>query len=209
MIEPGPILGVVLAGGAGRRIGGGKAWRNLAGHPLIGHVIDRIAPQVAAMAISGPADDAKLASIGLTVLADAIPGAGPLGGIVAALEAAPAILPKCWAVLIAPGDCPFLPGDLVPRLACDVAAGAPLTHAVSNGQRHPTVSLWSPALAPALAHLVRTNGIRRVGEAVRCLGGVAVSFDAQPFDRFFNVNSADDLAQAEAMHRVLASHGRY
>lgn len=200
------VLGVVLAGGAGRRIGGGKAWRRLAGRPLIQHAIDRIGPQVGALALSGSADDPKLAALGLPLLADTIPKIGPLAGISAALNSATALLPGCRAVLIVPVDCPFLPDDLAGRLADRMAAaGATLAYAVSGERAHPAVSLWSPTLATGLAGLVREEGIHRAGEAVRRLGGVPVPFECTPVDPFFNVNGPDDLARAEAMHEALTA----
>jgi molybdopterin-guanine dinucleotide biosynthesis protein A len=201
------VLGVVLAGGAGRRIGGGKAWRRFAGRPLIQHTIDRIGPQVGALALSGSADDPRLAVLGLPLLADTIAEIGPLGGILAALNSATALLPGCRAVLIVPVDCPFLPDELVRRLADGMAAaGAMLAYAVSGERAHPTVGLWSPVLAAGLAGLVREEGIYRVGAAVRRLGGVPVPFEQAPVDPFFNVNSPDDLARAEAMHEALAAY---
>jgi molybdopterin-guanine dinucleotide biosynthesis protein A len=195
----------VLAGGAGRRIGGDKAWRRLADGPLIRHAIDRVRGQVGTLVVNGPPDDARLAALGLPVLPDTAPEIGPLGGISAALNAAPTLLSGCRAVLVVPVDCPFLPADLVRRLATGMATSrATLAYAVSGGKAHPTVSLWLPTLATNLAGLVQGQGIRRAGEAVRRLGGVAVPFAHTPFDPFFNANSAEDLARAEKLHRALA-----
>ncbi len=205
MIDTGSILGVVLAGGAGRRIGGDKAWRRLAGRPLIQHVIDRIRGQVGALGVNGPTDDSRLAALGLPVLPDTVPEVGPLGGLLAALSAARALLPACRAVLVVPVDCPFLPSDLAWRLADGMAAAdAALAYAISGERAHPTVGLWSPGLASTLADLVQKTGIHRAGEAVRRLGGVPVPFERTPVDPFFNVNSPDDLAHAEAMYSALA-----
>jgi molybdopterin-guanine dinucleotide biosynthesis protein A len=207
MSDTGSIVGVVLAGGAGQRIGGDKAWRRLAGRPLIQHVIGRIRGQVGALGVNGPTDDPRLAALGLPVLPDALPGIGPLGGLLAAINAAPVHLPTCRAVLVVPVDCPFLPDDLVRRLADGMAAaGAALAYAVSEGKAHPTISLWSPRLATDLADLVQRQGIRRAGEVVQRLGGVPVPFECTPIDPFFNVNSPDDLARAEDMHKAFAPH---
>ena len=140
-------FGVVLAGGLARRMGGGdKPLRLLAGRPMLDHVLDRLRPQVAAMALSANGDAARFAPRGLPVLADKLPDfPGPLAGILAGMEWVAAQGGE-WLVS-APGDSPLLPGDYVASLwAARRAAGLPLACAESGGQVHPPCGLWDVAL---------------------------------------------------------------
>jgi molybdenum cofactor guanylyltransferase len=111
-------LGVVLAGGLARRMGGGdKPLRLLGGVPMLDHVLRRITPQVAAMIVNANGDPARFASHGLPVVADGLPDhPGPLAGILAALDWAAEHRPGLPWVVSVPGDAPFIPHDLVARL---------------------------------------------------------------------------------------------
>ena len=73
-------LGVILAGGLATRMGGGdKGLLPLGDSTILGHVIDRLAPQVAGLALNANGDPARFAALGLPVIADSIAGfAGPL-----------------------------------------------------------------------------------------------------------------------------------
>ena len=183
----GGFPGVILAGGQGRRIGGGKARVLLAGRPLWRHVADRLRPQVGAMAVNGPGG-----FDGLPVIADARAGQGPLAGILAAMD---------WAaergaarVLCVPVDTPFLPRDLALRLG---PAPGPVAMARSADGVQGAVALWDAGLADALRAAL-AQGTRKVTDFARAAGLVAVEFpDALP-PPFFNVNTPEDLARAEA-----------
>src|SRR5258707_2117394 len=113
------IVGLLLAGGLARRMGGGdKALRLLGGRSLLDHVIDRMRPQVAALVLNANGDPARFARFGLPVVADSVPDfAGPLAGILAGLDWTAANRPDCALVLSVATDAPFLPVDLVARLA--------------------------------------------------------------------------------------------
>lgn len=184
------IAGLILAGGAGRRMGAEKALVTLAGRPLVAHVAARLAPQVACLALSANGDAARFATLGLPVLPD-LPGErgeGPMAGLRAGL--AWAAREGADALVTAPTDTPFLPADLVARLA---AAGG-LAHAASGGRAHYTAALWPVALAPRIEALF-ASGERRLRVALE--GAVAVPFAGEP-DPFANLNTPDDLARAEA-----------
>ena len=88
MTEQGQIAGVILAGGRATRMGGGdKGLKAVAGRRLIDHVIDRLTPQVQAMAINANGDPARWAEFGLPVLADSLPEyPGPLAGVLAGMD---------------------------------------------------------------------------------------------------------------------------
>ncbi|MDT8857237.1 molybdenum cofactor guanylyltransferase MobA [Paracoccaceae bacterium Fryx2] len=191
------IYGVILAGGQGRRMGGAdKALLRLAGVPLVQHAADRLAPQVAALAVSANGNPARLGWLGLPVLADAV-AQGPLAGVLAALDWAAAA--GADAVVSAAVDTPFFPGDLVPRLllaAESSASGA--AHAVCGGRAHPTFALWPVALRDDLRGWLAAGEARLMGFAARH-GSAAAPFPPGEPDPFANLNTADDLDRAEAL----------
>src|SRR5213082_868580 len=122
-------LGLVLAGGLARRMGGGdKARIHVGGKTILERVLARLTPQCARVILNANGDPARFADAGLPVVADSVPDfAGPLAGILAGLDWAAAHAPDIAEVASVPGDCPFLPGDLVARLeAARAAAGVPL-----------------------------------------------------------------------------------
>lgn len=202
--------GVILAGGRSRRMGGGdKGLIKLAGQPMLAHVIDRLGPQVARLAISAGGDPARFAAFGLPVLADTVSGfVGPLAGLLAGMR---------WAsregavsLVIVPGDVPFVPRDLVARLAA--GAGTSSCAAASSGGRlHPVIGLWPVARAGALEDAIR-GGLRKALVWAECHDTMPVEFafltiGAREVDPFFNVNTPEDLALAEAILRESASAG--
>jgi molybdopterin-guanine dinucleotide biosynthesis protein A len=200
-------MAVLLAGGLARRMGGGdKPLRTLGGRPLLDHVIERVRPQVRAMALNANGDPARFAAWGLPVIADTLAdNPGPLAGVLAGMRWAAAA--GAADVLSVPTDTPFLPRDLVARLdAARRAAGVPIACAASGGRTHPVAALWPVALADALeAALV--GGMRRIDRWTAGQGVAPASFDDDVGrDAFFNVNSAEELAEAE---RMLANGGDY
>lgn len=198
-------LGVILAGGLARRMGGGdKPLRLLGGKPMLDHALRRLAPQVAAVAINANGDPARFAGYGLPVAADGLPGhPGPLAGILAGLDWAAAHRPDLAWVVSVPGDCPFIPHDLVARLhAARAAAGVPLACARSGGQAHPPAGLWPVALREALrASLVAgDHAIRRWTARHGC---AHADWPDSPVDPFFNANAPEELEAAERLLPLL------
>ncbi len=188
---------LILAGGLSRRMGGGdKGLLPLAGRPILAHVIDRIRPQVTALALNANGDATRFAGFDLAVVADDTADfAGPLAGILAALVWARGAHPSAAAVLTVPADTPFLPRDLAERLA---ATGAPAV-AASGGRIHPVVGLWPLALEAGLRKALREEGLRKVEDWTARLGPAVVDFASMPLDPFFNVNTPEDLARAAAL----------
>ena len=113
-----PTLGLVLAGGLARRMGGGdKPFTRIGGATILSRVLERIEPQCTRVVLNANGDPARFADTGLPVIADDVPDfAGPLAGILAGLDWAAAHAPEVAYVASVPGDCPFLPRDLVARL---------------------------------------------------------------------------------------------
>jgi molybdenum cofactor guanylyltransferase len=185
---------MILAGGRSRRMGGGdKCLMLLAGRPVLAHVIDRIRPQVAGLALNANGDATRFAGFHLPVVADdEADFAGPLAGILAALDWAE---PSASSVLTVPADTPFLPRDLVARLA---EAGAP-AFARSAGRVHPVVGLWPLAQRETLRRALREEGLRKVEDWTARLTPRMVDFDTGARDPFFNINTPEDLAKAAAL----------
>ncbi|TPM01774.1 molybdenum cofactor guanylyltransferase MobA [Mesorhizobium sp. B2-3-10] len=198
------IAGIILAGGQSRRMGGGdKALLPLGGGCVLDQVLSRFGPQLETLALSANGDPARFARFGLPVLADTIEGfAGPLAGILTGLEWAAAGTP-CRAIVTAAGDTPFLPPDLVDRLAA-AAHQHPGSIAVASsvGRRHPTFALWPTGCREALRHFLVDEDNRRVSAFIEQHGHVDVEFPVPQsvgIDPFFNINVPDDLAQAEQL----------
>lgn len=184
------IFGVVLCGGAGRRMGGAdKALLRLAGQPLVTHLQDRLEPQVARLALSANGDAARLAFTGLPVLPDGA-GAGPLAGILVALDWAATA--GADAVVSAAVDTPFLPCDLVPRLW--LAGDGGLAVARCNGRLHPTAGLWPISLRAALRAQLDAGQFKVMAFAE---DAAVADFSTDTPDPFLNLNTPEDLALAE------------
>lgn len=175
--------------------GADKALMPFAGAPLIAQVVARLEPQVEWLAISANGDPARFQSLGLTVLPDDAP-LGPLAGILAALIwAAPR---GATAVLSAPVDGPFLPGDLAPRLCLAAESSVTgLALAEAGGRLHPTYGLWPVALRAPLAAFLASGAKPKVMDFALAHGAVTAQFDD---DRAFtNLNTPEDVQRAEAL----------
>jgi molybdopterin-guanine dinucleotide biosynthesis protein A len=197
-----PTLGLVLAGGLARRMGGGdKARIRVGGATILTRVLTSLKLQCERVIINANGDPARFADTGLPVVADSVPDfAGPLAGILAGLDWAAAQAPQLEWLLSVPGDCPFLPKDLLERLhGARLAAGTPLACARSGEWRHPVVALWPVALREDLRRALTAEGLHKI-EIWTARHGIAIAdWPAEPVDPFFNVNTPDDAARAEAL----------
>jgi molybdopterin-guanine dinucleotide biosynthesis protein A len=197
-----PTLGLILAGGLARRMGGGdKPMTRIAGKTILSRVIERMQSQCTRLILNANGDPARFADTGLPVIADDVPGfAGPLAGILAGLDWAAANAPDVAYVASVPGDCPFLPRDLLARLhRARAASGQPLACARSGKWRHPVVGVWPVALRDDLRHALTKEDLRKI-ELWTARHGVALAdWPAEPVDPFFNVNTPEDAAAAERL----------
>jgi molybdopterin-guanine dinucleotide biosynthesis protein A len=203
-------LGVILAGGQSRRMGGGdKGFLRLGGETLLARVIDRLRPQVGAVAINANGDPARFAEYDLPVIPDSVADyPGPLAGVLAGLD---------WAaeqgashIVTAAADTPFFPANLTARLiAAAEAEGVALASAKSPSphrgmSRHPTFGLWPVALSEDLRAALAAD-MRKIIVWTDRHGCALAEFAADPFDPFFNVNTPEDMAKAEALAREFAA----
>jgi molybdopterin-guanine dinucleotide biosynthesis protein A len=201
-----PTVGAILAGGLARRMGGGdKSLLSIGGRSALERIIDRIAPQVTRIILNANADPHRFDAFHLPVVADNLPdNPGPLAGVLAALDWAASTDPKLAWVLTLPGDAPFIPRDLVSRLhAGRQVDDATLACAASRNRAHPVIALWPIAMRHELRHAVTEQGIRKIETFTQQHRRVTIAWPATPVDPFFNINTLDDLTEA---NRLIARH---
>ena len=181
--------------------GGDKARIRIGGETILQRVLACIGPQCSRVIISANGDPSRFADTRLPVVADSVPDfAGPLAGVLAGLDWAATHAPEDEWLVSVPNDCPFLPTDLVARLhEARVKAGAPLACVRSGGWQHPAVGLWPVTLREDLRHALVSEGLRKVGLWTARHGIGSADWPVEPFDPFFNVNTPDEAARAEAI----------
>ena len=202
------VVGIVLAGGQARRMGGGdKCLLEIGGETLLSRAIDRLSPQVSELVINANGDETRFASFDPPVVKDTIEGfVGPLAGVLAGMRWAQAHAPDVPYIITAASDTPFFPRDLAQRLLFGAGNDRlSIVLAASNGRVHPVFGLWSVALADDLEKALN-SGLRKILDWTDMHNMVEVVFetDAAQIDPFFNVNRPEDLAEAELIaERVL------
>lgn len=222
------IAGCILAGGLARRMGGGdKALLELAGRPLLAHVLERLAPQVAHVVLNANGEAARFAVFGVPVMADTVSGLpGPLAGILAGLRWAQGNVKEASHVLTVTGDAPFIPQDLGERLntalearpgAIAIAQSIARSGAQSGGHihpvigrpviGHPVIGLWPVAIADQLERDL-VKGARSVNAWCEAQGAIPVTFGpvmigGRAVDPFFNANTPLELAEARLIAQRL------
>lgn len=186
-------LGLVLAGGDARRMGGNKVFREVGGKSLIGRVINVAQSQCDQVMISSNAGAETFANCDLPVVGDQPgPGQGPLGGILGGLNALPDGID--WLVTF-PVDCPIVPLDMVVRLlAAAQAADAKAAFASYADRDHYLSSIWHRDAAPVIVDLLAHDD-RRVRGPLHALDAPRVVFEDHVAGQepFTNVNTPDDL----------------
>lgn len=196
--HPLQIVGAIIAGGEAARLGGTKPFAPFAGATLLDAAVARIAPQVAQLVLNLRGDDAEAAraGFGFPILLDRAPSAGPLAGIIAALQWAEALADSHWLATV-PADTPFLPHDLVRQLSAAARQGCPV-YARDAAHAHYLCALWPPDCLTQLQAGFDSGELRSLKRAHRELDSVVCTVTGAPH-AFFNVNTADDLAEAERL----------
>jgi molybdopterin-guanine dinucleotide biosynthesis protein A len=201
-------FGLVLAGGLARRMGGGdKALIRIGHETILDRTLARLNPQVSGIVLNANGDPMRFASFQLPVVADSVPDfAGPLAGILAGLDWVAANRPGTEWMASVPGDCPFLPRDLVARLhEAREREGKSLACAHSGEWRHPVVGLWQVALRENLRHAITVEDLRKI-EVWTARHGIALAdWATEPVDPFFNVNTPEDVERATKLAALEAA----
>jgi molybdenum cofactor guanylyltransferase len=166
---------------------------------ILERVMACLAPQCVRLIVNG--DAARFADTGLAVVADSVPDhAGPLAGILAALDWSATHLPKVEWVASAPSDCPFLPRDLLARLhLARMSAARPLACASSANRLHPLAALWRVGLREDLRRALINEGVHKVETWAARHGPAVAEWPTTPVDPFFNVNTPADAAEADRL----------
>lgn len=184
-------IGVILAGGAGTRIGGSKAVVNLHGRPMISYPLEAMWRALGTVAIVAKIDTQLPSVAGVTVWIEPDEPRHPLAGIVHALG-----LAEGRPVMLAPVDLPFLTSGLIRRIVETDGRGAPAVIAGSGGRTQPLLGCYQPTALEPLSAALKRHDVP-VREAVAALEPVI--YEVEDADELFNINSPDDLLQASAM----------
>jgi len=205
--SPPRTIGVILAGGLGRRMGGGdKPLRTIRGMTILDHVVRRLSDQCSEIILNANGDPGRFSSFGLTVVADNVGGnPGPLAGILASLDWAAGNRPDTEWVVSAAADCPFLPRDLVQRLHQARASELTQLAVASSGERsHPVIGLWPVALRHELRRALVDEDVRKIDRWTDRYTVATVAWPIEPVDPFYNANTPEDLREAERLAGLLA-----
>ena len=194
------VLGAIIAGGQSRRLGGNeKAFLDMAGRRMIDIVIETMTPQVERLSINANGDPARFSELGLKILADDPANRdGPLSGLATMLTDA-ATHPSITHLATVPSDCPFLPTDLVARLAGALDGNNDIAIASSRGRSHPVIGLWPVTFAGDLRNHLKTAEKLSVLGYLDTMKWRSVAFHTSGPDGpdpFFNVNTPEDLELA-------------
>ncbi|MCI4664830.1 MAG: molybdenum cofactor guanylyltransferase MobA [Neomegalonema sp.] len=220
--QGGAALGVILAGGLARRMGGGdKCLKPLGDRSLLEWAIARLQPQVEQLVLNANGDPARFSAFGVAVAADDPPGfLGPLAGVLAGMDRAAAL--GFEQIVTVAADTPFFPLDLATRLRTAAErSGVPIALAATKPQnaeekavRHPTFGVWRTELRGRLRAALVDEGVRKIVAWTDAQGCATASFERlappgveQGFDPFFNVNTPEELAQAEAVRGAVVEGG--
>lgn len=191
-------VGALLAGGSGRRLGGGKATVELSGRPLLAYALDVLHEVLDEVAVVSKRDTVLPPLAGIAnVWIEPDEPRHPLAGIVHALRQA-----QGRPVLVCAADMPLVTVEVVRALAEADPGGAPAVVPHAAGRLQPLLALYTPL---ALAGLARFEPSIPTREAVRALGARVVEFEDE--QAFFNVNAPEDLLQASALLRARAETG--
>jgi molybdenum cofactor guanylyltransferase len=196
LLHNAPVLGVILAGGSSRRMGGrDKFLLSLDGKQILQHIIARLKPQVDVVILNTRNVELKCSLEVVPDIKSQENGEpyGPLGGLYTALSYAKKN--GYSFVVTAPCDTPFIPDNFVLRLL--EHKDKLIVTAKSKGQLHPVLSLWNVSLLSDLEKAL-DNKERKMMSWISKYNPVEVVWDQEP-DPFLNINTSEDLLEAEKM----------
>jgi molybdenum cofactor guanylyltransferase len=186
---------VILTGGIGVRIGGNKASRILAGKSFLARSLEKAYAYSPQCAVSTNKRNELDLPDGTVLLLDETDNNGPISGLSSAISYA--VAREADYVLIMPCDTPLLPMDLMSRLYASIGE-ANAAVAFCDGRLHAACSLWRVDVAKSLPAYLAMGRRSLIGFA-EAVGYVSVEWLSEPFDPFFNINTADDLVKAESI----------
>ena len=196
------VVGIILAGGLARRMGGGdKCLLPLAGKTLLQRTIERAQPQVSQLLLNANGSSLRFARTRLPVIADANPNnLGPLAGVHAGFTWMQVNTPKHeWLVSFA-SDTPFFPTNIADELlAAALKANKTIAVATSKLRVHPVFSIWHVSVASKISAQLITGEAPRLQDWMKAQEALEVDFNADGYDPFFNINTPQDLYAAEPM----------
>ena len=199
-IKSSEIVGVILAGGLARRMGGGdKSMLQLGGRRILDYVIESAQNQLQTVIINANGDPQRFAEFNLPVQADIVPDfAGPLAGVVSAMAWVKQNQPSITHIITLAADTPFFPADYVTRmLELMQLKGQRLACASYQGRTQPVFGLWPVDLFDDLYKALVEDDIRKVDRFTAPYGVADVAFDELTHNPFFNVNKPEDIAIGE------------
>ena len=202
MINSNQLLGVILAGGLSRRMDGDeKSLMPLGSKSLITHVVSRLNTQLSEILLNANGDATRFDFLNLPIQADTVEGfAGPLAGVLAGMNWAIQHRPDMTHIITVASDTPFFPEEYVISMLQEAnEKQAHIALAGSNDRHHPVFGLWPISLHDELQKFLIDEGNRKVMLFVERYANCRVDFQANEVDPFFNVNTPEDLAQANRL----------
>jgi molybdopterin-guanine dinucleotide biosynthesis protein A len=201
MSSTGALAGYVQAGGASSRFGSDKALAELGGQPMLLRMTALVASVAGSTSVVAPAG--RYEGLGVNVVPDRWPGAGPLGGIVTALLHTAETAPDCPWNLIVGCDLPFLTVEWLAFLAdCARRSPAQVLLPLSPEGAEPLCACYRTSAAPALQAALAT-GERKIMKALATLR--VETLDEARWKRFdsagrlfLNMNTPADLQRIRA-----------
>jgi molybdopterin-guanine dinucleotide biosynthesis protein A len=186
-----PPIGVILAGGEGRRIGGAKSMVRLSGRPLIAYPLEALTLALDEVAVIAKPDTALPSLPGVTIWIEPESPRHPLFGVAQALE-----LAAGRPVVVCAGDLPFVTPELIDRLAHADPGPTPAVVAALDGEMQPLLGCYQPRAAQLLASAVAAPELP-LRETVAAVGPRLL--EVEDPDCLFDVDAPDDLLMAMAM----------
>ena len=191
------VSGLILSAGESRRMGSqNKALAILCGQTLVERVMDRLAPQVDRIIISG--DRQLLGHLPYDIIEDETgPHRGPLMGLHSVFQSS---LVQSEHLMMVACDGVFFPTNLVAKLhALVLENNADIGCIRYRGFPQPMFSLWNKRTAPSIACAVLEKRLGGFKLLLASLRSVYLDWPENSINPFFNINTPKDLRYAETI----------